>query len=239
MTVFDLHWNLEQEINLLSNNNNPGLNDREKDRLLNIAQDDYRDLFFYGNNRKGLMVEGFEANKQKLDMFRGLVYGYPQQPKIQNPTTLDDNYYSFDLTKATNFWSYISCELETDCGDFKVRIPQHNDGVERDFHKKTSKIWKVANALIENNDLVFKCVDFVPLAIKLKYLKKPREIRLGTYPDITLANQQTNPPNLLKQEPEISSEFHYLLISIAAQNYMRIYAKEQYSLLKDKINQVT
>ena len=37
MTLLEGHWQLEEEINQLSNGNNPGLTDAEKDRLINLS----------------------------------------------------------------------------------------------------------------------------------------------------------------------------------------------------------
>lgn len=239
MTLLEGHWHLEEEINQLSNGNNPGLTDAEKDRLINLSINDFINLFFYGKNPKNLIIDGFEENQRRLDMFENLIVGYPEESKLSTVKTLADNTYSFDLTKTKQTYrEYITAKIETtNCGDFDVSISQHNDGSDTDFHRRSSKKFKRVNALLRNNHIYFKATDFTPKALKLTYLKKPNEVSLGTYPDLNLTNQ-ANPPNKAKVEWDINPDYQYIIITIAAQNYMRIYEKQLgYTLNSNKIDQ--
>lgn len=240
MTILELHYSLELEIDKLSNGNNPGTTDREKDKLFKEAIDDYIDLFWYGVNNKGLIIKGFEADTRKTSMFDGLIFRYPVEPAIKSPKNLGDNYYSFDLTKTSKtYQEHISSKIKTDCGDFDVVIPQSNDNVEDNYHKKTSKTWKRVNAYIDSKTLIFRAVDFTPISLKLTYLKKPNEVCIGTYPDLDKLENETNPTNKVRVECDLPARYHNLLVDIAAQNFMEKYQDQiGYSIKENRINKL-
>lgn len=235
MKVEELHWALAEECNRFSY---PELSDAQKDKWFNVAVYDYLDYFYHGTNPKGLKL-GFESNQQRIDMCHTLVVDQTLTPSSNG------NIYSFSLSSLIKpYYSYITSEVVTKtCGTFTdVRIAQHNDNDNRDYHRRSSKRFRKAVGLFKNNRIEFNTLgEFIITGLNLTYLKRPANICRGTYADLTDLAANPNTTTLrAKVECDLPEDYHNLLVTIAFQNIQRM--QERYNgnvVTENKVVSVT
>lgn len=224
MIIEKLHWNVRFEWDKLNNSHKRYLSDPEVDRVLNLAISDYVTMFTHGTNIQKYRL-GFEVNQQRLDMLQTLVISL----KDLN-VTKEDDIYIFNLESLSKpYFSYLpsNCKIKYCTPLFGIEMEKHLNSLGQ-YHTKPSKLWKRVIGRIRQNSLVLYTNDeFEIETLNLNYIKKPNEVCLGTYPELT----DLGGANKGKVECDLPDDYHNLIVTIAVQNLQRIFESptEQFS----------
>jgi len=239
LKIEELHYEFKRRWDKQANNNRKGFTDVEIDQTLNSAINEYAYIFGTGKNAKRYDV-GFEVDQQMIDMLQTLVVSFPEYPVIP-ATNVDDNISSVEL--PDNYRYFISAfAVDPKCGDVGITIEQHGDlsSVLKNYHRKANAKFRNLPATIRGNKIyLYHNGVFNPEALKITYIKDPAKVCIGTYTEIP-TQENPNPPTKPKQECDIPSDYHDIIIDIAVQETSRIYLDaNRYQLGKDKINDIT
>ena len=239
MKVEELHFEFKRRWDKQANNHRKGFTDVEIDQTLNSAVNEYMYIFGTGRNPKNYDV-GFEVNQQMIDMLQTLVVSYPETGTI-NSIDVDSN---IDYANLPNDYRYLVSAFAVDhiCGDEGITIEKHGDlsSVLKNFHRKANRKFRNIPGTIRADKLyMYHNGVFDIQSVKLTYIKDPAKICIGTYKEITTA-ENTNPPTKPKQECYLTVDYHDILVDIAVQETSRIYLNtNRYQLGKDKLNDIT
>lgn len=235
MTIELLHWEVRNEINKLQNNHKKYLTDIEVDSAINKGINDYINLFYYGHTDIA-PIEGFEENRQRLDMFDTLI-------GCVTETSNTDDYCGYKRNKIDfnrlDFKSLISASVCSKCGITKVTEVAWNelDANLQDYHRQPSNRFKRILGTFKQ-DILYIYSESALTDVNITYLKKPNEVCIGTYPD--LSNKDNDPTNLKeKVECNLPDCFHYLVIKLAVRNLQRIYEQNSIQLTSNAIERLT
>lgn len=208
MLIEELHWGVRNQFNKLNNSHNRGLTDVEIDNALNKAQRRYLDLYYYGSP-----TEGFENERRNLDMVSSLI------KKESFTSTLKD----VVRDKPKDYQSFIAGNFIQD--ECRIIINPEREmelnTVLNNYHRKPSNKFKRAIVTEDINKLYLYCEKEGKKDIVITYLKRPSDVRLGTYKDIKDNNL------IPKMECEIPEQFQPLLIDIAVDYLNSIYNSQQ------------
>lgn len=253
MRIEEMHWELELVYNKIASNHKKRFTDAEKDRILQRAITEYKDIFYSGNNSKKYKL-GFEVTQQRIDMLHTLVVGEPEQPAL-TPFTSSNNIYEFKLSDLVHPYchhlrSYITtkeCKLP-----IKVKIKQSGDldKILEDENSKPSLVWKRAIGRIRKSSdtsdqeskslYIYTGGLFTPIGLYMEYLKEPAQVCLGTYTQFPTIDNPN--PTIIKPQVhcDLPSEYHNLVIDIAAIEIARILEDvNRIQVRSDRLNNIS
>ncbi|GIU70138.1 MAG: hypothetical protein KatS3mg002_1374 [Candidatus Woesearchaeota archaeon] len=226
MTIQQLHYELELEVNKIDSNDRIDLLPAEKDAYLNRA------IWIWFKNRYGSEKpkRGFETDQLRISNLASLHIKSPELQPPLTPTLLSNGIYEVKLNNLDyNYFVLTRARadiIKDNCTETQVQVKlvETDDMNEMRFLKPSFK-WKRINARFgrssdksETQSLYLDTGnDFIISNVYIDYLKQPNIVFIGGYDRtaIGLGNSQT------PVQCDIDSSFHSEIVSIARQEVER------------------
>lgn len=234
MTVEGMHYDFKMKANKVDSQKNRNFLIPEIDWILNEAQEIFIKNIAEPRNPNSYL--GFETAQRTIDDIRPIVVSDKEITVVNNIATLPTDYMFF-LKGRANMVKTIDTKECTATGIIFIR--QHDDLFEQSMFDKSSFEWRVVNALFVNEGLKIFTTNFSINKLSISYLRKPAYINNaqnfvdGSYklPDgVTIKS--------VNQNCELPAHTHGEIVDIAVLLASGITQNPDYSIKKDKVNNV-
>ncbi len=219
-TIERIHHQFKFEYNKLNSNHKPDLPPAFIDDLWYQAMLDYIDMFYSSNNSKFLKY-GFEQTQQRIDMLAPFVVDVEISDLKQ---TQQFNVLKYNLDLPKDYIYHVRSVANTDCGDSKVNINQHDDISSKLAYKKPDPKWNnILGTISKGTDNYYQLVLYSTREVNkvfLKYIKIPNKPFFGGYDTLEYINGDTSCPNknTNKINPELPINICNIITRIAIIN---------------------
>jgi len=217
MTIQEMNYDFRIKSDEVEALSNKAFLDAEIDWLLNEAQMRVIKQRLNLNNTRS---RGFEMDQKRIDDLKELVVTYVEQPSLVPIFHTEDHIYELDLQNLSQEYFYFlaaKADLVEDGCSYKadIRVIQTDDiedAMEDPFNNSNTGTVLANFGRASSSDssalYLYPHLEHTIDAIKVKYLKKPRRMNLGTYTYI----DGTNPGAV---DCELSEHIHNEIVDEA------------------------